>query len=290
MNKTTFALKNIGDKVQKSLKSWQTTQFYIRTYLLSKLDNVTADYYIISYPKCGRTWIRIMLQHYIQLLNNTITTFRDPSLLQLNTNEILKFEHGQGNWVPAPKNYKNLRFNTARYTNKPVIFLIRDPRDVVVSSWYHLKYRENIYGEGLSSFIRSEMVGIRKIVHYMNMWMQNSHIPEKFLLISYEDISANTAERFTELLKFLKLPVYPSLVNNTISAASFNNMKKMEKGGSLKEPWMKPGANNLKNSMKIRKGKIGGYKEEMSEADINWVNQVISEELTDDLKALYINR
>ncbi len=95
---------------------------------------------------------------------------------KLQNKNTVVFEHDQSSWVPAPMGKNKLSINKKKYKNKRIIFLTRDPRDILVSSWHHLKYRENIYREGLTEFIREELVGIDKVIAFMNLWVNNKNI------------------------------------------------------------------------------------------------------------------
>lgn len=288
MNRYRFAARNMMDKAAKSLGSWETTRFYFNAYIRSKLKAPTPNAYIVSYPKCGRTWLRIMLQHYYRLLQVDVTPFIDPSLLQTDQQQIVRFDHDQGNWVPAPRSYKTFRFNTAKFTNYPVIFLIRHPGDVLVSSWYHLKYRENIYPGNLSQFIREELTGIRKVVEFMNMWLEHQNVPQPFLLISYETMKASPEASLRRVLEVLQNQPSDANIQKAVEAASFKNMKQMENSGSLKEPWMRPGNKQSNHSMKIRSGKSGGFRDEMSKEDVKLIQSTIEQYGHPELKALYL--
>ena len=283
MNQYLFAIRNISDKIRKIFLNFETLQFYWQTYILSHFNNIKSNIFVVSYPKCGRTWIRIMLQRYLELVGHVPMQFKDKSILGIYEKLIIKFEHDQGNWIPAPVRIEQLSFNTSKYSNKKVVFLIRDPRDVLVSSWYHLKYRERIYNKDLSEFIRDDLVGINKIIAFMNMWIENDYIPADFLLISYEHMHKETFSCFKKLIEFIDLEVINDALKKAIENSSFEKIKKIEKDGSLNEPWMKPGTKNLSNSMKIRKGKVGSFREELSEIDIEFLNNVIKNNLSSKL-------
>ena len=287
MNQYVFAVRNVYDKVIKVIGDWETLRFYWRTYVLSRFDNVKPDVYIVSYPKCGRTWLRVMLQKYLERRGTPLQYFDDRSLLGVSGEKTIKFEHDQGNWVPAPMRIDQLRFNTIKYTGRKVVLLVRDPRDVLVSSWYHLKYRERIYQKGLSEFIRDDLVGIHKVVAFMNMWVEHSHAPADFCLITYEQLHRETPASFGQMLEFMGFEVESDALRYAVEASSFQEMKRMELEGSLKEPWMKPGAKNLENSLKVRRGKIGGFKEKLSEEDIEYLNEVICNKLSARLSFYY---
>jgi hypothetical protein len=186
--------------------------FYFDTYILSRLDSTEPDAYVVSYPKCGRTWLRILLQKYLDINGCGKRTFRDKALLQLPDKHVLKFEHDKGTWVPAPCSMKQLSFDQAKYRGEKIVFLVRDPRDVLVSSWYHLKFREKIYTETLSEFIRDNLIGIQKVI-FMNMWVESSHYPEDFFLMTYEEMHYNTSESFTGFLRFLNSVIIIERIN-----------------------------------------------------------------------------
>jgi hypothetical protein len=224
-----------------------------------------------------------MLQEYLELIGVSLQRFNDKSLLGSSGNLVIKFEHDQGNWVPAPLSAGQLSFNTPKYANKKVVFLVRDPRDILVSSWYHLRYRERICRKGLSAFIRDKLVGIHKVVAFMNMWIENSHVPDSFFLTTYEEMHSDPISIFRETLEFIGIQIEPEALQRAVEKSSFEKMKRMESKGTLKEPWMQPGSKDLEHSMKIRKGKVGGFREELSDEDIEFLDRVIQKELSSKL-------
>jgi hypothetical protein len=279
----TFAVRNVQDKLAKVIRDKDMLVFYWQTYLLSQFETVTPDSYLVSYPKCGRTWLRVMLQQYLRSTGQSLRSFRDKSLLNVTPYHVIRFEHDQGSWIPAPPRMEQLSFDVLKYGKKKVIFLARDPRDVLVSSWYHLKYRENIYKGELSEFVRDELVGIHKVVAFMNMWVDNQYAMGEFLLLTYEQLHRDPHDTLRQMLTMMGVDVQSELVEQAVAASTFDKMKQMEQSGSLREPWMKPGAKNSGNSFKIRKGKVGGFRQELSEEDIAFVNRVIQDKLSSRL-------
>lgn len=283
MNQYLFAVRNISDKIIKIMNNRSMLRFYLETYALSRLDRIKSDIYIVSYPKCGRTWLRVMLQKYLEQQPYTPPKILDKSIICGPDGQLIKFEHDQGSWVPAPPKLDKLSFNHAKYHDKKVIFLIREPRDILVSSWYHLKYRENIYKKGISDFINDDLVGMPKIIAFMNMWIENKQYIKEFFLKSYEELHNDPLSCFRDLLQFMALPIEPECMEIAIQESSFKKMKQMETNGILREPWMKPGPKNSKDSMKIRKGRIGSYREELSKGDIELINSIIHKDLSPKL-------
>jgi hypothetical protein len=287
MNRISFAAANVLDKVGKALGDWSVLRSYWKTYVLSELHQANPDAYVISYPKCGRTWLRVMLQNYLDLQGFPLEDLYDRFLLGSRERQFVKFEHDQSNWVPAPLRIDQLSFNADKYSSRKVIFLVRDPRDVLVSSWYHLRFRENIYKQDLSTFIRDDLVGIRKVIAFMNMWVENREVPEAFLLLSYEQIHTRPFHSFERVLKFLGLDVDPENLRAAVEASTFDKMKQMEKKGEFEEPWMRPGAKGEEKSMKVRRGKVGSYSNDLSKEDVRFLDKVILQELSDELEQYY---
>lgn len=283
MNRFKFACRNVADKLRKVITKPSNFWIYVDTYVLSRLTQTEPEAVIVSYPKCGRTWLRVMMQDYMEQLGVPSKRFSDRFSLNLPDGEILKFDHHQGTWVPAPSRTDRLSLATARYAGKKVVFLVRDPRDVVVSSWYHLRYRERIYKDDLATFVRDPNLGIRKIIAFMNLWLENRGNFPNFLLLTYEGLHAEPETGFRSLLKFLKVPINEKALEFAISRASFDNMKKREKEGAIAEPWMNPGAGGDANAMKIRQGKVGGFRRDMDPESILYMNELITQHLARSL-------
>jgi hypothetical protein len=289
MNQYLFAYRNYQDKLFKILTTPKLIKFYFNVYIKSKLNTVEPDLYIISYPKCGRTWLRVMLTNYISRLNIETGQNHDPSIFEIKNNITIKFEHDQGNWVPRPTKPKKMSFNKNKYTGKKIVFLIRDPRDVIVSSWYHLKFREHIFKKGIHEYIHDELIGIKNIISFYNLWLNEIFPPDNFHILTYEDLHADA---YLQMKKFIQFINVGNMNENTLKEAieysRFGNMKKMEMSGNIDEPWMKPGSKRNSNSMKIRKGKVGSYQDEISASDIDFINSYMKEYLHPKVARLYL--
>ena len=105
MNRNLFLLKNVSRKLFGNLTDPKTILFYLKAYALKPMQNkISIDAYILSYPKCGRTWLRMMVTKYVQE-SFQLPSF-SPDLFEKQTGvPHVVFEHDQGNWVPAPIHY-----------------------------------------------------------------------------------------------------------------------------------------------------------------------------------------
>ena len=99
-----------------------------------------ADCYVISYPKCGRTWLRVMIAKALALhYKISLETVFDPSdVIKAGCRKAprIGFRHDGADLIPDPSK-KSFKRKYQKYKNKKVIFLVRDPRDVLVSYYFH---------------------------------------------------------------------------------------------------------------------------------------------------------
>ncbi|MFW6009253.1 MAG: sulfotransferase domain-containing protein, partial [archaeon] len=163
---------------------------------------------------------------------------------------------------------------------KKIIFLVRDPRDVVISLYFQMKKRRDKFDGSLEDFIFRKKGSIDSIIKFYNIWKKNRGIPKDFLLIRYEDMHKDTKKELDKTLKFIGLKVDDKLISEAVEFAKFDNMRKMEKKNKYNSSRLKPGEKNDIESYKTRKGKVGGYKDYLSEKQICYINEKIKNKLS----------
>lgn len=252
-----------------------------------------TDVYLISYPKCGRTWLRLMIGWAI---SEYFHLPQEEEILFLRSNR--RF-HPQAPRItvihedrPMLKTPEELSTDKSRFRSKKVIFLARDPRDVIVSSYFEMKNRSRLFGENpyekrqavfdgeLDEFLRRRIGGFDTILAYYNIWAQNRHIPAGFLLVRYEDMKANPAAELRRVLDFLGLEcIGDDVVAAAVNYASFENMRKMEAEGRFQSNLLKPADQSNQDTYKTRKGKIKGYMDYLNASQVEALNQKLNNHL-----------
>lgn len=242
--------------------------------------------YLVSFPKCGRTWLTFMLSeiviraYNIESEKKTIhirqITKNHPTLPQiLETHDDTQLTDEQGNQGDIQRLF--IYGGRLQYLKNKVILLVRDPRDVVVSHYYQVTRRTKntpIKLTSLSEFVRHPLYGFKRIIRFYQIWNRNRWIPKSFLMIRYEDLVLNGIETLTKIIDFIGLEAINSdLIKNVYEFSEAENMQKMELQGKIE------GMNFLstdKNSLKVRNAKIGSYLEELSEEDIEYCNSLMN--------------
>lgn len=244
-----------------------------------KLMKPHVDVYIISYPKCGRTWLRLLIGKAV------CDRFNEPEEDMIDTYKITAvsgilrthFSHDYSSILGAFP-YDRMPTNKSDYADKKVIFIVRNIKDVLVSSYFQATKRTGKFEGDISQFIRSDKFGVKKIVTFYNLWHTNQHVPKDFLLLRYEAMHEDPHKALTQTLEFMEMDgVTAELVETAVSFAQFDNMKKLEASGFFSSDKMQPGNEQDKESFKVRKGVVGGYREYLNDDDIAYIDSIIAE-------------
>jgi hypothetical protein len=236
-----------------------------------------TDIFIISYPKAGRTWHRFLLGRYLSMsLGFPIAkTQKTAKLTGHMAGGLTRYNHNAANCIDAIPAEHPIVATPELWSGRKVIFLVRDPRDVIVSCWFHCHYREKSYSGTIEEFIRSPFCGIEKILVAHNRWWTSRNLASEFMVISYERMSNDLGGVLRDTLRFMgNWPIDEARISESVEAASFENMRTIEDEGtiqhhSLKWPSLDPRAR------KIREGKVGGFRNHLSDQDIAYIERCI---------------
>lgn len=244
-----------------------------------------VDAFLISYPKCGRTWLRFMLGIYVlgpdgsgdplEVLKLTAAS-PDFATLEISHDD---FPH----WKPADKVFTDKQ----AYTGKKVIFLARDPRDVLVSYYFQYTRRNDRelandagFKGSLSDFVRHRIGGLASLVAFYNAWAANRHVPAGFQLVTYEEMSADPKKVLLDVVAFLGWPERdPGFIDDIMKLGSFANMRNLEATNAFNNPRLRPPEDGDPESFKVRRGKVGGFIDYLSVDDLKYVDHYLRDNL-----------
>tara|TARA_B100001057_G_scaffold307958_1_gene308065 strand:- start:2504 stop:3340 length:837 start_codon:yes stop_codon:yes gene_type:complete len=233
--------------------------------------------WLASYPKSGNTWVRAFLSsilysekgindfstlHKIQQFpkrdhfENLVNDFQNPKKIfenwknaqdKINLDKkikLLKTHH-------VLCNINNFEF-TDNSNSLGVIYIVRDPRTVLLSIKHHFGMKDL---DEAKNFITNENVwiGINKSEKYKNKgnkvptlissWRVNylswKNKIQNYLIVKYEDLLENPKKEFFKISKFMeKLTNYKfddEKINNAINSTSFQTLQKLEEKGLFTE-------------------------------------------------------
>jgi len=217
------------------------------------------DLYLVAFPKSGITWLSVLMAN-VNLKYNKVEVkasyynVRDfiPDIHQtrhLKTN-ILKF--------PGFRIIKSHSDYNPFYTK--IIYLIRDPRDVMVS-YYNFAKNLGQFNGTLSEFIRSKKFGINVWIKHIESWFERTQSAQFINFIRYEDMKSDPKSIIERIYKLHGFNISEDIYDYAVRVSSFNDMKNNEEYYSEGNLTLNP------NYKFHRKGIVGSYKAELSKED-----------------------
>lgn len=243
---------------------------------------------LLSFPKCGRTWLKAMLKAYFERAFGVADLpFDGHEQWHKKHDHIprIAVEHDDDPHFKAPD---ELHRSRARFEKRRVIFLVRDPRDVMVSLYYEMTKRTKFYEDwgfdtervrkdtdNVSTFIRGSVGRLASLLAYWCIWNDQQGVVRDFTMSRYEDLHENAEAELSRLLTFMEVPVDSEGVKAAVEECRFESMRKREARGGFDSKTLQPANPDDSDSFKVRRGVVGGYTEEMSAEDVAWIDEQI---------------
>ena len=195
---------------------------------------------VLSFPKCGRTWILYFLQTYMHITGH-------------------QFSHVV---------FKHLPSRSCRTR----IVLTRDPCDVMVSYYYHVTMRMGI-DICMDDFIRHKRYGIPFYNKCYAKWKKLGNV---VAYIDYKDLFGRV---WCDILKLLNIPVDKAAVEEAVGLCQIDVIKKTLRGNkkypqALFHPMLRGRRKtgyDVPNAHKFRRGVVGGYVGELTDEQIKYI-------------------
>ncbi len=241
-----------------------------------------ADVHIVSFPKCGRTWLVLLIAKAIE--SHYGITRRKPLKIRGYHSRRLKipYIHAHHDGGPEFLLPEELGRDKSFYKTRKVIFLVRDPRDVLVSSYFQKTKRNYNFQGDMGDYVRERRGGIESIVEFYNIWVRNAGVPRDFLQITYEDLHADTEVHLRRALDFIGCSdVSDEDIARSVDYCRFDNMRDLESSNAFQTGALSARDPEDQQTYKTRKGEVGGYISELFADDLAFVEGIIDAQLSD---------
>jgi hypothetical protein len=258
---------------RKRVERWLRGRWEFRTLQRS-------DATVVSFAKSGRTWLRLMLSRFYQLrFGLPEGSFLEFDNLHAMNPAVPRVFFSHGNYI---RDYRDDWSTKRHFRGKPVVLMVRDPRDVAVSQffqWQHRmrpsKMRLNDYpppGAEVSrfEFVTESAVGIGAIVEWMNQWAAEMRERDGIHLVRYEDLRNDPETHLAGIVAFLGTPATGEEIAAAVDYAAFENMRRLEESGAVKGAGRRLGAGRAgdPHSFKARRAKVGGWSDYFSPEEV----------------------
>lgn len=222
--------------------------------------------FLASYPKSGNTWLRAIITSALIkekkfslddlkkiLLLSSKKNFKNFKNIKYSNDKDVDFDWMSENIINCQKylNKTNQDFNIykthsvrhRKFTNETVnmgfIYIVRDPRDIVISLSHFAggsldrSIDEMLYSKKLMT--RSN--GAKELLSTWNLhtksWLEYINVSRLF--INYEDLINKTEENIIQIFNFLNKIIYNNFIptkidiKKIVQETSINNLKKEER-------------------------------------------------------------
>lgn len=233
-----------------------------------------ADAYILSYPKTGRTWLRALVGKAL------VERYALPPERVLDTDVLTGmaglpragFYH-DGSAMIDGLTYRELDAGKASYRGKRVLLLGRDVRDTLVSAYFQATRRVGTFGGPIGAFVRDDRYGVEKVLAFYRQWESARGVPDAFAFLRYEAMHAQPAASLRAVLAFLGAQdVSDAIVDAAVAFGSFDNLRQAESEDRFRSHMLRTGSSADPESFKVRKGKVGGYRDYLAPEDIAYID------------------
>jgi len=216
------------------------------------------DTYVVSYPKSGNTWVRFLVANLMGALGAV-----DFKTIERLVPDI--YEHSNGNLLrySRPRVLKSHEYVDLRYPK--VIYLVRDPRDVVVSYFHHARKffrieQDKSIDEFVESFIAGRLNAYGSWGQHVGTWRLARGGEAEFMMIRYEDLQTHPTAELAEIAAHLGVNADENMIASCLELSDFDRMKEMERNHGNR--WITL-ADTRKSMPFIRKGRAGGWRDEL---------------------------
>ena len=170
-----------------------------------------ADVFLVGHPKSGNTWLAYMLA---VLLSDD----RDAEVTLYNVGDYVPFVHGRDHEIAAYEHLPDPRVFRNEYPRHPrhyprTLYLVRDPRAVLVSFWHMYATMFGDRDLTLSAFVDGYLSGtapfdgwhrhLTRWDHQVAAALRGAERDDRICIARYEDFVANRAAALRRVAEFL---------------------------------------------------------------------------------------
>jgi hypothetical protein len=240
------------------------------------------DAFLASYPRSGSTWLRFIL---FEVLAGEDAGFRkiEDRLPEINVHRgIRPILPDGGRLIKTHEQYRG--------DYKKAVFLVRDIRDVFLSSYAGFSalglasmVSKGDFDSFLLSFLEGKAYQMGSWQEHSRSWLESPLAKNgNLLVVRYEDLRKNPEQNVARLLEFLGITPDAGKIRKAIENNSLQNMRaKEDRAKKAGEHSILLGDRKSQEEDRrfVRKGSVGGWREKLTEAQVNLIQEYAGDTL-----------
>lgn len=192
---------------------------------------MVGDIYLASFPKSGNTWLRFLVANAIKChfeIEREVNFFTIQDIIPSVKGCGMLSQSGPFGRHDLPRVIKTHQSYNS-YCHR-VIYLLRNPTDVMLSYFNYLKTYESISHKlTLAEFIRLPKYGVTAWIDHVQSWTLVKNKPGQIIrLLSYEELLEDTSRHLSGLMGLIGLTPSEEAINTAIKLSSRENMRYSE--------------------------------------------------------------
>ncbi len=228
-----------------------------------------TDVFLVGHPKSGNTWLAYMLGIVSQGKNYEAVNLKNvsqfvPTIHNVDE-EINKSEH-----LASPRVFRNEGPTFADLYPK-TIYIVRDPRAVLLSYYHHWLHTDSQDHGTLEEFIDEilQYGCIRRWDPWLIGWdlqvqeWKTRAKRQAVEMVRYEDLIENRRETFRKVVDFCGMPCDEALFALAVERGDFQSMRQVEQQHGAESYPGEDGSAKEEKGFFVRKGVVDSWKEEM---------------------------
>lgn len=237
----------------------------LNNHWLTPKNHTSADVFLVSYPRSGNTWSRFLIANTLKVhyqIERNVNFFTIQEIIpDIHTHRNIPLEspfyiYGLPRIIKSHSSY-NPFYNR-------VIFLVRNPKDVIVSYYHYLITHEVIPSHWtLTQFIQHKQYGISPWLKHTKSWISNSKQGQNIQIFTYENMLNSPKENLSKIMNLLGIETNESTLEKAISLTSKEKMKESEKSTistlrikNQKIPFVRQGESDTIKKLNVKESQL----------------------------------
>jgi len=225
-----------------------------------------TDIFLVGHPKSGNTMMAYIL---------AIIIFKDKEqrINLANVGEFIPTVHNEDKKI---RRYPSLSEPRVFRNEEPIypelypktIYLVREPRAVLVSYYHMCRTVFNDTKTTMQDFVKEYLQQGCRYEPELELWdkqvlawVKRARHDKRVIIVKYEDIVNNKPEVLKRIIEFADIPCTEEYYNLALTRSTFEAMRKNEEEYGAESY---PGEAGKRGRF-IRKGKIDGWKQELTQ-------------------------